>query len=224
MRKPKALILCIIDDDFGLDTRKELLQDNGYEVLTAQSRQKGMGLFVAHPIDAVVLDKRMNGDRVARQMKRIKPEIPILMVSACRLSTKELSYVDAFLCKGESWSALVSTVDRLLNSRFPFLFVGWRIGNISRARLNSPGVVNQDTDPPGFPTLSGAIPGYSTGPCCAHTIASVSPSLRKSPWFSPSFWACSLNSEAVAGVDRAGSPLAQLGFPRFRAMRRRERS
>jgi hypothetical protein len=35
MRKPKALILCIIDDDFGLDTRKELLQGGGYEVLTA---------------------------------------------------------------------------------------------------------------------------------------------------------------------------------------------
>jgi DNA-binding response OmpR family regulator len=125
MRKPKARILCIIDDDFGLDTRKELLQDNGYEVLTAQSRQKGLGLFVAHPIDAVVLDKRMNGDRVASQMKHIKPDIPILMVSACgRLSTKELSYVDAFLCKGESWSTLVSTLDRLLNSRFPF-FVRW---------------------------------------------------------------------------------------------------
>ena len=30
-----------------------------------------------------VLDKRMSGDRMARQMKRIKPEILIFMVSAC---------------------------------------------------------------------------------------------------------------------------------------------
>jgi hypothetical protein len=51
MRKPKALILCIIADDFGLHTRKALLQDNGYEVLTAQSGQKGLRLFVAYAID-----------------------------------------------------------------------------------------------------------------------------------------------------------------------------
>lgn len=124
MRKPKALILCIIDDDFGLDTRTELLQDGGYEVLTAQSGQKGLGLFLAHPIDAVVLDTWMNRDRVANQMKRLKPHIPILMVSPYGLPNKELNSVDAFLCEGESWSKVVSTLDQLLNSRFPF-FVRW---------------------------------------------------------------------------------------------------
>jgi CheY-like chemotaxis protein len=124
MRKPKALILCIIDDDFGLNTRKELLENGGYEVLTAQSGQKGLGLFLAHPIDAVVLDKRMNRDRVANQMKRLKPHIPILMVSAYGLSNQELNSVDVFLCEGESWSRVVSTLDQLLNSRFPF-FVRW---------------------------------------------------------------------------------------------------
>jgi response regulator RpfG family c-di-GMP phosphodiesterase len=125
MRKPKALILCIIADDFGLHTRKALLQDNGYEVLTAQSGQKGLRLFVAYAIDAVVLDKRMNGDRVANQMKLIKPDIPILMVSAYGgLSDKELRCVDAFLCKGGSWSTLVSTLDQLLNLRFP-VFIRW---------------------------------------------------------------------------------------------------
>jgi len=122
MRKPKALILCIIDDDFGLDTRKELLQLSGYEVLTAQGGQKGLGLFIEHPIDAVVLDKRMNRDRVANQMKSLKPHIPILMLSAYGLSTKELKCVDAFLSKGESWSKVVSTLDRLLNSRLPLFF------------------------------------------------------------------------------------------------------
>lgn len=125
MRRPKALILCIIADDCGLHTRKELLQDNGYEVLTAQSGQKGLLLLVAHAIDAVVLDKRMNGDQVANQMKLIKPDIPILMVSACGgLSTKELRYVDAFLCEEESWATLVSTLDQLLNSHLP-VFVRW---------------------------------------------------------------------------------------------------
>lgn len=128
MGKPKAIILCIDDDGSGLEARKELLEISGYEVLTAQSGQEGLGLFVSHPIDAVVLDYQMpgmNGDRVASQMRSIKPDVPILMLSAySELPLNELSCVDAFLTKGESWSTIVSTLDRLLNLRFPF-FVRW---------------------------------------------------------------------------------------------------
>lgn len=128
MGKPKAIILCIDDDGAGLEARKELLEISGYEVLTAQSGENGLGLFVSHPIDAVVLDYKMpgmNGDRVARQMRRVKPDVPILMLSGyCDLPLNELSCVDAFLSKGESWSTVVSAVDRLLNPQFPF-FVRW---------------------------------------------------------------------------------------------------
>lgn len=128
MGEPKAIILCI--DDYGaqLEARKELLESSGYEVLTAQSGEQGLGLFVSREIDAVVLDYEMpgmNGDRVARQMRRVKPDVPILMLSGyCELALTELSCVDAFLSKGESWSTVVSTLDRLLNLRFPF-FVRW---------------------------------------------------------------------------------------------------
>src|SRR5215472_9240832 len=45
----------------------------------------------------------------------------------------ELSCVDAFLSKGESWSTVVSTLDWLLNLRFHFLFVG---------RLQTPKPIN----------------------------------------------------------------------------------
>lgn len=128
MRKPKATILCVDDDAAGLEARKELLEISGYEVLTAQSGEQGLGLFVSDPIDAVVLDYQMpgmNGDRVASQMKRVKPDVPILMLSGyTELPLNELSCVDAFLSKGESWSTVVSTLDRLLNLRFPF-FVRW---------------------------------------------------------------------------------------------------
>jgi len=109
-------------------SRKELLEISGYEVLTAQGGQEGLGLFVSYPIDAVILDYQMpgmNGDRVASQMRRVKPGVPILMLSAySELPANELSCVDAFLDKGESWPAVVSTLDRLLNLRFPF-FVRW---------------------------------------------------------------------------------------------------
>src|ERR1700747_2339167 len=97
-------------------------------MLTPSKREEGLGLFGARPIDAVVLDYQMpgmNGDQVASQMKRVKADVPILMLSGySELPPNELSCVDAFLRKGESWSTVVSTLDRLLNLRFPF-FVRW---------------------------------------------------------------------------------------------------
>jgi CheY-like chemotaxis protein len=123
MEKQNAIILCIDDERAGLEARRELLEIDGYEVLTAQSGEQGLGLFVSHPIDAVVLDYKMpgmNGDRVARQMRRIKPDVPILMLSGySELPVNELS-VDAFLSKDEPWSTVILTLDRLLNLRFPF--------------------------------------------------------------------------------------------------------
>ena len=124
MKKQKEMILCIDDDGAGLEACKELLEFSGYEVLTAQSGEQGLGLFASHPIDAVVLDHKMpgmNGDRVAKQMRRVKPDVPILMFSGnSELLPNELSSVDAFLSKGESWSTVVSTLERLLSLRFLF--------------------------------------------------------------------------------------------------------
>lgn len=124
MEKHKAIILCIDDDGAGLEARKELLEISGYEVLSAQSGEQGLGLFVSHPVDAVVLDYKMpgmNGDRVASQMRRAKPDLPILMLSGySELRRNELTCADAFLSKGESWSTVVSTLDRLLKLRFLF--------------------------------------------------------------------------------------------------------
>jgi CheY-like chemotaxis protein len=124
MEKQKAIILCVDDDGAGLEARKELLEISGYDVLTAQSGEQGLRLFVSHPIDAVVLDYKMpgmNGDRVATQMRRVKADIPILMLSGySELRVSELAGVDAFVSKDEPWSTVVSTLDRLLNLRLLF--------------------------------------------------------------------------------------------------------
>src|SRR5260370_11753303 len=128
MEKQKAIILCIDDEGAVVEGRKEVLEMSEYEVLSAQSGEQGLALFVSHPIDAVVLDYKMpgmNGDQVARQMRRVKPDVPILMLSGySELPLNELGCVDAFLSKGGSWSTVVSTLDRFLNLRFPF-FAPW---------------------------------------------------------------------------------------------------
>jgi CheY-like chemotaxis protein len=128
MGKPKSLILCIDDDGAGLEARKELLEISGYEVLTAKSGEQGLELFFGHRIDAVILDYQMpgmNGAQVASHMRRVEPDVPLLMLSGhSELPLNDLRCVDAFLDKGEAWPTVVSTLDRLLNLRFP-LFARW---------------------------------------------------------------------------------------------------
>jgi CheY-like chemotaxis protein len=119
--KPKATILCVDDDGSELEARKELLENSGYDVLTAQSAREALGLFVSQLIDAVIVDYQMlemNGDRVAKQMKRIKPNIPILMLSAHEeLAPDKLAHVEGYLCKAESGQTILSALEKLLQAR-----------------------------------------------------------------------------------------------------------
>ena len=128
MALPKMIVLCVDDDGSGLAARKELLEASGYEVITAQNGREGLELFDSHHIDAVILDyqmHKMNGAQVASQMRRVKPDVPILMLSGwAKLPPEELSCVDEFLCKGQPWSTVLSSLDRLLSSR-PTFFVRW---------------------------------------------------------------------------------------------------
>jgi len=125
----KATVLCIDDDGAGLEARKKVLEISGYRVLTARSGEQGLELFVSHRIDAVILDYQMpgmNGDRTANQMKRIRPNVPIVMLSGNDgLLLNDTSCVDAVLRKGESWATVLSTLDRLLTLRFPFFARWW---------------------------------------------------------------------------------------------------
>lgn len=145
MAKPRV-ILWIDDDVLALEARKELLECSGYCALTAASGQEGLELFASHRIDAVILDYQMEmtGDRVASEMKRVKPRIPILMLSAYNeLPRRMLTHVDAFLCKSDSWPRVLSVLDRLLPKRRS-LFDRWceswkgRHRNLGRNSLTGP--------------------------------------------------------------------------------------
>jgi len=76
-----SCILCIDDEQPGLSLRKALLESAGYRVLAASSGREGIRLFESEPVDAVILDywmAGMNGLAVAREMKRLRPKVPII--------------------------------------------------------------------------------------------------------------------------------------------------
>ena len=132
----KASILCIGDDDSRLEARRVLLENHGYQVLAAADARKGLDLFARHAIDLVLLDYEMaamNGDLVAARVKAVKPQIPVLMLSAHRsLPQDKLAFVDAFLFKGEPWTSVLARMDELLAADLSF-FAHW-LGDWKRRR------------------------------------------------------------------------------------------
>ncbi len=125
----KPTILCIDDHRNGLIGRKMLLEENGYEVLEASGGDEGLKLFRSHSVDAVVLDYQMpgmNGDVVAVKMKRVKADVPIMLLSAYGpLPQSKLKAVDTFLSKSQPPNILLSTLQSLLDNRSKPFFSRW---------------------------------------------------------------------------------------------------
>ena len=134
----KPIILCIDDHESGLMGRKLFLEEQGYDVLTALDGRNGLQLFMSQLVDAVVLDYQMpemNGDKVASQMKSMKPEVPILLLSGHHsLPRHKLNAVDAFLSKGEPMAVFLGSLQQLLNrSSFFDRWIGhWKYRVASR--------------------------------------------------------------------------------------------
>lgn len=113
------MILCIDDEPTGLRVRKMLLQTLGYEVLTALNGSEGLELFDANPVQAVVVDYSMpgmNGGEVAAEMKRRKPSVKILMLSAyVDLPEEAMKHVDKRSVKGVSVVSFLTDLQQLLS-------------------------------------------------------------------------------------------------------------
>lgn len=114
--KPR-LILCIDDAEVALRVRKLLLNSEGYNVLAAASGEEGLELFRQHPVELVISDHFLSGKsgtEVAREMKVLKPEVRILIISAALEKPEGLEFADGFLAKGEAPEILLDTIARLL--------------------------------------------------------------------------------------------------------------
>lgn len=126
----KPLILFADDSKYVLEGWKNLLELNGYSVVTAADGKEALQAFVSHPIDLVLLDyhmPNMNGDVAASQMKARKTDVPIALLTADDLGPlKHLETVDALVSKSQSITTVLEMVDELLSFRFLFQpLEGW---------------------------------------------------------------------------------------------------
>jgi CheY-like chemotaxis protein len=115
---PKT-ILCVEDEQLQLELRRLLFESVGFVVVPARSAQAALEAFRSQPVDAVVMDYWLcgqNGTAVAEEMKRLRPRIPIVMLSGFSSLPGEGAMVDAWLRQSEVQpEELVSAVRRLID-------------------------------------------------------------------------------------------------------------
>jgi CheY-like chemotaxis protein len=120
---PQKLVLCIDDDPAILSYEKALLERSGYSVTTAASAEEGLGLVTTCNFDAVLLDYEMpsmNGCDVAFEIKRVRPELAVILLSGSEVPKYALALVDAFVLKLEASRALLPTIAALCSGiRYP---------------------------------------------------------------------------------------------------------
>ncbi|MCY3020707.1 MAG: response regulator [Planctomycetota bacterium] len=80
-------VILVVDDEEGIRTLAQaLLENEGYSVLTAADGDAALDTLRQHDgsISAVVLDvimPRMNGEQVLREIRDMKPDLPVLVMS-----------------------------------------------------------------------------------------------------------------------------------------------
>lgn len=107
-------ILCVDDEATGLQVRRMLLESQGYAVITAENGPVALEVLSTQNLDLVVLDYAMpgmDGDLVAQKMKEIRPDLPIIMLSAyVDLPQQTLALVERSLTMGESPGVLLDSI------------------------------------------------------------------------------------------------------------------
>jgi len=112
-------LLCIDDNHSNLNICKIILENFGYQILTASSAREGLEVFASSAIDAVILDYQMaemNAELVAAAMRRTKPRVPILLLSGwMSLPESVLQLVDEIAARGDPVEFLLLAIQQLLS-------------------------------------------------------------------------------------------------------------
>lgn len=161
-------LLCIHRDPAQL----RVLEENGYELLTAANGSEGLRLFGSRPVDGIVLEYELgllDGSVVAAEIKKLKPHLPIVMlVDNLDLPDGTLKFVDAFVTRSDGAHFLWATVHFVLHAK--------------RDTLPERGVRTQNRAPRGRPGRSHTL---------AESLQSKAPQLtaeEKDAAFSPRVW------------------------------------
>ncbi len=115
------MILCVDDEPIGLAARHVLLSVAGYEVLTAPGRDRALKLLRNNHVDLVIITGPLLSDpnpaEIVSRMKRVKPEVPIVLF--CDVVDKSSAYqqADLHLTKGIAPPKFLAELAALIATR-----------------------------------------------------------------------------------------------------------
>ncbi len=114
----RNIVLCVDDKEAILCLLESALEQFGYTALVASTGREALWLATQHRVDAVILDyvmPVMGGGEVALEMKRLHPDVPIILFSgSSNVPSSTLMHVDALVAKGEGLRPLITVLARLL--------------------------------------------------------------------------------------------------------------
>jgi CheY-like chemotaxis protein len=121
-RGPEKLLLCVDDSQAILDYERRIFEQSGYMVVTEASALRGLRLATLFEFDAVLLDyhmPEMNGHELACEIRRLRPNTPVVMVSGSEIPEETRRLVDAVVPKDAVKRELLPTVTRLCDRLSP---------------------------------------------------------------------------------------------------------
>jgi CheY-like chemotaxis protein len=107
----KPVILCIEDEPIHLLLRKKVLERAGYTVIGVTTAEEAITALKEAPVCAVIADHMLQGTtgtELAREMKKIKPEVPTILFSG--KIPEHLNDVDVYVNKGEPTATFLGIV------------------------------------------------------------------------------------------------------------------
>jgi DNA-binding response OmpR family regulator len=111
-------VILIIDDESNLlKVRQLVLASAGYRVLTAETGKAALEVFRRNPVDLVISDQLLpdkSGAQIAVEMKHMKPNIPIILLTGLSEAPEGAEHADLFLTKGLPVPEFLANVAKLL--------------------------------------------------------------------------------------------------------------
>jgi CheY-like chemotaxis protein len=116
----KPTLLCVDDNQTALHLRKLVLENAGYTVLVASDSTAAMAIFSSSVVNMVVSDHFLQdgtGIELATAMKKLKPDVPIVIISGLVDAPEGMEHADLFISKADTPPQMLQKISDLLNSR-----------------------------------------------------------------------------------------------------------